>query len=155
MMALMAAHIVWGVALLALAAWWATMLFSIFPHLKASTLWENLAIVMTLALAQCGPLAALGIWLLSLGRAVWRGDPGLRRRLLRAHGLLLVLGLAAVYVGIADLQAAAESARRGGGLLGGIGLIPLVLGGFVAVLSAGGLAVAWWGMPPADASSRR
>src|SRR5262245_31162660 len=123
MRALALAHLVWGVALLGLAAWWATMVVAIFPHLKASAAWENVAMVATLAFVQCGPLVALGIWLLSLARAIWRGDPGVRRRLLRTHGLLLVLGLAGVCLGIAELQAAAESARRGGGLLGGIGLI--------------------------------
>jgi hypothetical protein len=50
---------------------------------------------------------------------------------------------------VSALQAAQRSAQRGGGLLGGLGLIPLVLGGFVGLLSAGALPAARYGLPPA------
>jgi hypothetical protein len=123
--------------------------FRVLPHVKTGTARENLTAVTMLALVQCGPLAALGLWMLALGRAIRRGDPRLRRRLLRAHGLLLVVALAAMLVGVSALQAAERSAQRGGGLLGGLGLIPLVLGGFVELLSAGALAAARYGLPPA------
>jgi hypothetical protein len=149
MRALAVAHGAWGALVLVLAVWWAREVFQILPHLKVGTARENLTAVTMLALVQCGPLAALGFWMLALGRAIRRGDPGLRRRLRRAHGLLLVVALAAMLVGVSALQAAQRSAQRGGGLLGWLGLIPLVLGGFVGLLSAGALGAAWYGLPPA------
>ena len=56
------------------------------------------------------------------------------------HGLRLGPALLAVAVGIADLRAAERSAAHGGGLLGAIGLIPLILGGCLAILSASAVA---------------
>ncbi len=135
MKALAFAHAVWGAALLTLAAWWTAATLRILPHMATGTVRENLPIAATVALAHSGPLVALGVWLIALGRATWRGDPGLRRRLLRTHALLLVPALASVFLGVSLLQAAQRSAARGGGLLGGLGLIPLALGAFVGLLN--------------------
>jgi len=146
---LAAIHTVFGLALLAVAGWWAIATFQILPHMSTGTTVTNLSVVAMLALTFSAPLIALGIWMLVLGRAARRNRRGLRALLLRTHGALLVLALASTAVGIAELRAAARSAQHGGGLLGGLGLIPLALGGCVAVFSLVALACAF-GIQPAD-----
>jgi hypothetical protein len=84
------------------------------------------------------PLAAPPVWVLSMGvRSFWPLTPRAARALRWTHGVAiggsLLLGLA----GVLMLQAAGRSAERGGGLLGGFGLLPLTLG-----LLVGGLALA-------------
>jgi hypothetical protein len=106
------------------------------------------------ALTFAAPLASLGVWLLALARALWRRDLAVRGRLLWTHGLLLIPALAAVAFGIAALDAAERSAARGGGLLGGIGVIPLVLGGCLAVANMTAIVVAYYGLPVPRSSHR-
>lgn len=133
-------HTIVGVALLALAGWWAFATLQILPHMSTGTTLTNLPAVAMLALMFSAPLIALGIWILALGRAIRRQDPGVRLRLLQTHGVLLVLSLAAMAVGISQLWVAERSAQHGGGLLGGIGLIPLGLGGCLAAFNVVALA---------------
>jgi thiol:disulfide interchange protein len=133
-------HTIFGFALLAVAGWWASATLRILPHMSTGTTLTNLPIVGMLALTFSAPLIALGVWMLALGRAVRRQDPGVRLRLLKTHSVLLVLSLAAMAVGIAELWAAERSAQHGGGLLGGIGLVPLGLGGCLAAVNVVALA---------------
>jgi hypothetical protein len=135
-----AVHAVLAVALFALAAWWAVAAFRILSHMSTGAVLTNLPAAAMLALTFSGPSAALGVWMLALARALWRGDPAARARLLRTHSLLLLPALAAVAVGIIDLLAAQRSAAHGGGLLGAIGLIPLVFGGCLAALNVSAIA---------------
>ena len=139
---LAAIHTLFGLAVLAVAGWTAIATFQILPHMSTGTTVTNVPIVAMMALTFAGPLIALGVWMLVLGRAARRAEPGLRVLLLRTHGMLLVLALATMAVGMADLRAAARSAQHGGGLLGGLGLIPLGLGGMLAAFNVAVLASA-------------
>src|SRR5262249_660121 len=136
------AHGVVGVASLALALWLALAPFRVLPNMSTGTIGTNLPFAAMLALTFSAAPALLGFWMLTLGRAALRGD-AVRGRLGRTHGLLLVPALAAASVGVLDLQAAERSAAHGGGLLGAIGLVPLVLGGCLAIFNAAALAAAW------------
>jgi hypothetical protein len=140
-------HVIWGAALLAAAASWTVSAIRILPHMSSGTLHTNLPIVAMLAVTFAGPLLLLGLWLVALGRAIWRRDVAARTRVLWTHGVLLAPALLAVLVGIAELRAAERSAAHGGGLLGGIGLIPLVLGGALAALNIAALAAARYLLP--------
>jgi len=102
----LAVHTIFGFALLAVGGWWAFATLQILPHMSTGSTLTNLAIVVMLAQTFSAPFIALGAWMLALGRAVRRGDRGGRLRLLRTHIVLLVLSLAAMAVGIADLWAA-------------------------------------------------
>jgi hypothetical protein len=84
------------------------------------------------------PLVAPPVWIVSMGvRCFWPLTPRAVRVLRWTQGIAiggsLLLGLA----GVLMLQAAGRSAARGGGLLGGFGLLPLALG-----ILVGGLALA-------------
>jgi hypothetical protein len=142
MKALAVFHAVFAIAMLSAASWWAVAAFRILPHMSTGTVRSNLVPVAMLALTFSSPLAALGAWMLALARAIWRGDAEVRGRLLLTHGLLLVPALVAVAIGLADLEAARRSAAHGGGLLGGIGLVPLAIGGCLAVLNTSALIAA-------------
>jgi len=135
-------HYAWGIALLLLAAWFATSAFRILPHMSTGTIWTNLPKAMMLAVTQAGPLGMLGMWIMVLGHWTWTGHAGLRTALLWTHGLLLLPGLLAVWVGIYALRAAARSAAQGGGLLGPIGGFPLAIGAGVVMLALGSIALA-------------
>jgi hypothetical protein len=148
---LAAVHAIVGLAFLAVAGWWTIATLQILPHMSSGTTLTNLPLVVPVALTFSMPFIALGVWMLLLARAALRGDRGLRRRLVRTHGVLLVWALAAIAVGIADLRAAEHSAQHGGGLLGGLGLIPLALGSGLAAFNvlalAGALTVRESGTP--------
>ena len=88
-------HYAWGIALLLLAAWFATSAFRILPHMSTGTIWTNLPKAMMLAVTQAGPLGMLGMWIVVLGHWTWTGHAGLRTALLWTHGLLLFPGFLA------------------------------------------------------------
>jgi len=82
------------------------------------------------------PVFLIGpIWALVLARRMWRGQPGVISTLRRTHAAFLVIDAVMIGYGAWMLKAAAESAARGGGLLGGVGLIPILLGVFLALFS--------------------
>jgi hypothetical protein len=145
---LAAAHTIFGFALLAVGGWWAFATLQILPHMSTGTIFTNLPMIAMLALTFSAPLVALGVWMMVLGRAVRRRARSVRLRLLQTHGVLLVVSLAAMAVGIADLWAAKRSAQHGGGLLGGLGLIPLGLGGIVGAFDVVALAGAFARLKP-------
>ena len=135
-------HYAWGIALLLLAAWFATSAFRILPHMSTGTIWTNLPLALKLAVTRAGPLGMLGIWILVLGHRTWTGHAGLRTALLWTHGLLLLPGFLAVAGGVLALRAAARSAAQGGGLLGPIGGFPLEIGAGMVILALGSIALA-------------
>jgi hypothetical protein len=115
--------------------------------MSTGTIWTNLPGAMILAAAYAIPPAALGGWMIILGRRLWSPEERLRATLLWTHGVLLVLGFLAVYAGIHAMEAAELSSRRGGGLLSPMALFPLLLGSPVVVLALLSLAVALVALP--------
>lgn len=63
------------------------------------------------------------------------------------HGVLLLPGILTSAVGFYALRGAAESAARGGGLLGPIGIFPLAVGLGVVMLAAGSIVLALTVLP--------
>ena len=141
------AHYALGMVLLLLAAWWAFSSFRVLPHMSHGTIWTNLPMVLTMSAVQAGPLAGLGVWMMTLGRRTWRGHPGVRTALTLTHGILLLPGILTSAIGFYALRAAARSAARGGGLLGPIGIFPLAVGVGVATLAAGSIVLALTVLP--------
>ena len=96
------------------------------------------------------PIMLIGpVWTILLARRMWRRDPTVIRTLRRTHVVFLVIDAALVCYGLWMLKAAAESAARGGGLLGGIGVIPIGLGIVLGCFSLLTLAFARPLHPPA------
>lgn len=91
------------------------------------------------------PIFLIGpVWAMLLARRMWRSDPTVLRSLRRTHVVFLMIDVVLIWYGIWMLQAAKESAARGGGLLGGIGIIPIGLGLFLGCFSIVTLACARW-----------
>jgi hypothetical protein len=112
-------------------------------------------LLLPLALAFGGILAPVlmvgPIWGIMLGVRLWRSPAAVFAALRRTHWtFLLIDGLLVVY-GIFALRAAERSAAHGGGLLGGIGLVPLGLGMMMACFSGATLVVARRGREPQSA----
>ena len=82
------------------------------------------------------PIFLIGpIWSMMLARRLWRREPEAIRSLRRTHAAFLAIDALLIWYGVWMLKAAEESARRGGGLLGGIGVIPIGIGVCLAVFS--------------------
>jgi hypothetical protein len=82
------------------------------------------------------PIMLIGpVWAILLSRRLWRGELSAIRPLRRTHFVFLVIDALLIWYGIWMLKAAEASAARGGGLLGGLGVIPIVLGVLLAVFS--------------------
>ena len=95
-----------------------------------------LLIPVTIFASPLTPLLLSGpAWALWLGRRLWRRDPSVVQAVRRTHYVLLILEGLLIWWGVAALRAAEESAERGGGLLGGFGLIPITIGVTLAMFS--------------------
>jgi len=82
------------------------------------------------------PLFVIGpVWAILLARRLWRRDPTVVRSLRRTHVVFLGIDALMIAYGAWMLKAAEESAKRGGGLLGGLGIFPIALGCFLAMFS--------------------
>ena len=149
------AHYAVSMVLLLLAAWWILSSFLVLPHMSHGTIWTNLPIVLGIATVHSGPLAGLGVWMMILGHRTWRGHPGLRSALMLTHGILLLPGILTSAIGFYALRGAARSAARGGGLLGPIGIFPLVIGVGVVTLAAGSIVIALAVMPALKKTQRK
>lgn len=75
------------------------------------------------------------VWLAILGFRLWRPSCRLRTPLRHTHRVLLPFSILLVTYGLFALGAAQRSAETGGGLLGGFGLIPIVMGLLAGSLS--------------------
>ena len=75
------------------------------------------------------------IWLAVLGFRLWRPDRTVRTALRVTHAVLGPLAILLVVYGWFCLQAAQRSAEAGGGLLGAVGLIPIIMGTIAGSLS--------------------
>jgi len=93
-------------------------------------------VLLSLLMPFAFPLFIFGpVWAIMLARRIWRGDATVLRPLRHTHFVFLAIDALMIAYGFWMLKAAEESARRGGGLLGGLGLIPILLGGVLAVFS--------------------
>ena len=86
-------------------------------------------VLLPVALLSGGILAPIlmagPIWGIVLGVKLWRRGTEMLTALRRTHWVFLLIDVLLVAYGIFALRAAERSAARGGGLLGGIGLVPL------------------------------
>jgi hypothetical protein len=109
-------------------------------HVLIGVLLLPLVVLFGLVLA---PVLLIGpIWGIVLGARMWRPTPDVLAAVRRTHWAYLVVDALLVAYGIFALRAAERSAAHGGGLLGGVGLIPLALGIGMAVFSVITLAMA-------------
>ena len=141
-------HFGWGGVLLLAAGWPALAAFRTLPHMSTGTIWTNLPNALLLSAMYALPPAALGAWMGLLGLRLWSPGARLRTTLLWTHGILLVLGSLAVYVGIHSVEAAEISSARGGGLLSPLAWIPLMFGLPILALAAFSLPAAMLVLPP-------
>ena len=95
------------------------------------------------------PILMVGpIWGIILGVRLWRSPFEGRAALRRTHWTFLLIDGLLVAYGIFALRAAERSAAHGGGLLGGIGLVPLGLGMMMACFSGVTIVVTRRGREP-------
>jgi len=135
-------HVGWGVILLLAAGWFAVSTLRTIPYMSSGTVWINTVAALLVASTTALPVAALGVWMLVLGRGLWSAPEKQRIALLWTHGVLLALGSLAVAVGILGVRAAERSSARGGGLLGPVAVIPLMFGTPVVLLAVISIVVA-------------
>ena len=140
-------HFAWGALLLSGAVWFAVAALWTLPHLTTGGAGARLAAGLVLAATNGLPAAALGVWMILLGRRLWSARAGLRVALLWTHGPLFALGSLLVVIGIAAVAAAARSSAAGGGLLGPVAVLPLLVGAPVFLLALSSIIVALVVMP--------
>ena len=135
-------HFLWGLMVLTAAAWFVVSSLRVLPHMSTGSVYTNVPAVMLVAASAAGPPAALGVWMLVLGRMAWIRARSVRSALLWTHGVLLLVGLVVCAAGFVALKAAALSAERGGGILGSIAALPLLVGVPMVLLALCSIAVA-------------
>jgi hypothetical protein len=140
-------HFGWGGVLLLAAGWTVLSAFRTLSHVSTGTIWTKLPGALLFAAVYALPPAALGVWMGILGRRLWSPGALLHTTLFWTHGILLMLGSLAVYIGIHSAEAALISISRGGGLLSPLAWIPLYFGVPVVVLAAFSLPVALLALP--------
>jgi len=79
---------------------------------------------------------AAAAWYGRIGLRLWRHDPRIVRPARTTYLVTLLLGVVEILHGLLALQAAERSAARGGGLLGGYGLIPLLAGALLVLIAS-------------------
>jgi hypothetical protein len=95
-----------------------------------------LLIPLTLFPITLMPIMLIGpVWAMLLARRLWKRDPTVIPALRRTHFVFLILDALLIWYGVWMLKAAEESAARGGGLMGGLGIIPIGLGVMLATFS--------------------
>lgn len=144
-------HFAFGLLLLLAAGWFATAALRALPYLATGSPWTRLLSAVWLALTYALPLAALGAWLVILGRGLWSPRPGLRAALLWTHGALLAPGALALVIGLYAVGMAERSQARGGGLLSPVAYLPLLFGAPVVILALCSIAVALTVIPRLEA----
>lgn len=103
-------HFGWAAVLLALSGWFVSSQLLALRYFSSST-WANVPWLLLASALYTLPFTGLAVGLIILGRRMWSPGPGLRTTLFRAHGLLLLLGIAASAVGILGVEAAARVIR--------------------------------------------
>ena len=91
---------------------------------------------MTLAAGLLAPVFLIGpVWGAMLGVRLWKNAPNAIAQVRRTHAVYLAIDALLIWYGFWMLEAGAQSAARGGGLLSGIGILPIGLGAFLACFS--------------------
>ena len=99
---------------------------------------------MTLAAGLLAPVFVIGpAWGAMLGVRLWKLAPNVIVQLRRTHAVFLAVDVVIIWTGFWMLEAGERSAARGGGLLSGIGALPIALGVFLACFSLVTLALTW------------
>ena len=81
------------------------------------------------------PIMLIGpVWAIVLGVRMWKRRDVVTA-LRRTHWVFLAIDAAVILYGVWMVQAAEASARRGGGLLGGLGFVAIIIGVCLAVFS--------------------
>ena len=94
-----------------------------------------LMMTLTLSAIMLAPVFLIGpVWAIVLGVRMWKRRD-VTTALRRTHWVFLVIDAAVILYGAWMVQAAEASARRGGGLLGGLGFVAIVIGVCLAVFS--------------------
>lgn len=151
---LAAAHFLFGSIIASLGTWIGASCFLVLPHMSTGTSGTNLFAATMLAVTTGGPLAAGGIWMGVLGCWIWSGDTKVRPALMTTHSLFLLFGALGMIYGIFALHAAERSAAAGGGLMGAIGLVPLLIGACFSGFALWSLSIVR-GMPARDLAENR
>jgi len=99
----------------------------------------NILLVVTVFLL---PEMALGAGMLLLARWLWYGNRRLRKALLVAHSVVLVIGALFIKWGFDAVAAAELSTARGGGLLSPSAIFPFFIGVPLLVFALCSIAVA-------------
>ena len=103
-----------------------------------------LMMTLTLSAIMLAPVFLIGpVWAIVLGLRMWTKQPNVGAMLRRTHACFLAIDALMIWYGMWTLQRAAESAARGGGLLGGLGLLLIGVGCGLALFSAIVLLLTW------------
>src|SRR6478609_6149777 len=82
------------------------------------------------------PIMMIGpVWAIVLGVRMWKGRDVVTA-LRRTHWVFLAIDAMVILYGLWMMQAAEASAARGGGLLGGLGVVAIAIGISLAIFSA-------------------
>lgn len=99
---------------------------------------------LTLAAGLAAPLLLAGpVWAVVLAVRMWKRQPNVGAALRRTQAAFLVIDALLIWYGLWALRMGAESAARGGGLLSGIGIVPIALGCGLAMFSVVVLLMTW------------
>lgn len=140
-------HFGWAAVLVSLSGWFVASQMLALRHVSTGTFWSNVPWLLVASAMYTLPFTGLAAGLIVLGSRIWSQGPRLRTTVLRAHGLLLLIGIVAMAVGIIGVEAAEMSAARGGGIMSPLAWIPLLYGIPIVLLSAFSLSAAWLALP--------
>lgn len=104
-------------------------------HVLAGTLLIHSSLFILGFISGLLIVGPIGVWLIILGTKLWRLEQGTYKSVLVTHTLLLIFSAALIRLGLWMLHRAELSAQQGGGLLGGVGFIPIFAGCGLVVLS--------------------
>ena len=143
MRCLAVAHLACGLVLVLGVVSYAVLGIRGLPQLLASPQGGHLSgNILLVVAAFLLPEMALGAGMLLLARWLWYGNRRLRKALLVAHSVVLVIGALFIKWGFDAVAAAELSTARGGGLLSPSAIFPFFIGVPLLVFALCSIAVA-------------